>query len=159
MVERKLLRRFMHNEYIYHMDSRSSQWLHTHKVSMFHFDLLASLKHMHQEIIYHKREYSYGPGRADGLYIVKLQEDGRGVKFFLEVDDGANEFDKVQKYELCRQGRDWKWKFWADPLKTGTVSFPLVLVVTDRPIPGSDIVTVRACKPGSNYLEVLTNGS
>lgn len=49
----------------------------------------------------------------------------------------------------------WKREFWADPLKKGRVSFPAILVVTEREIQGSDVLTVKVCEPGSDYLEVL----
>ncbi len=58
------------------------------------------------------------------------------------MDDGANEFYKIAKYEAYKKSGLWRRECWADPLNSGTVSFPLVLVVTDREIPRSDIITV-----------------
>lgn len=53
-------------------------------------------------------------GQADALYAIQTREDG-GVLFFLEADDGANQFDKVEKYDQYRAGRQWINEPWADP--------------------------------------------
>ena len=161
MTERGVVKRFRHGEYLYHIGKRSSQWLHTHGVTSFHFDLLHSLRHP-QEIAYHVREVAYGEeGRADALYYLKLREDGSGVKFFLEWDDGRNYWSKWEQYENYARSRTWLLKeFWADPLKSGRPSFPVILVVTERDLkpPKSELLTVRICRPGSDYLGVLLNG-
>jgi len=51
-------------------------------------------------------------------------------------------------------------EFWADPLKSGRPSFPVILVVSDREIkrPESELLSVRICKPKSDYLGVLLSG-
>jgi hypothetical protein len=155
MVEKKLIRRFKQDEYIYYCGEKSRQWFHTHCITMFHFDLYFSLREP-QEIFYFKREFIYPGGRADALYILRLNSDGSGIKFFLEWDDEGNEFDKIAKYEAYFKSRAWLGEFWADPLRTGRLAFPVVLVVTEREIRGSEVINVKRSKPGSRYLEVLT---
>ena len=51
-------------------------------------------------------------------------------------------------------------EFWADPLKTGRPSFPVILVVTERELqlPESKLLRVKMCKPKSDYLGVLLSG-
>ena len=158
MTENKMLQRFKHgHEYIYYTGEKSTQWLHTHGVTMFHFGLLYSLRPP-QEILYHRREHEYPGGRADALYILKLRDDGSGIKFFLEWDDGRNYWGKWEQYESYARSRTWMVKeFWADPLKSGRPSFPAILVVTERELekPKSELLRVRACRPGDDYLGVL----
>jgi hypothetical protein len=158
VTEQGHIRRIRHKgEYLYYIGKRSAQWQHTHNVTMFHFSLLFSLRKP-QEIVYHKREVAYGEGRADALYYLKLHEDGGGVKFFLEWDDGKNYWTKWEQYEAYARSRTWLLKeFWADPLKSGRPSFPVILVVTERDLqpPKSELLTVRICRPGDDYLGVL----
>ena len=151
MVEAGQINRFMAEEYMHYIGKKSKQWRHIREVTKFYIYMLESK----EEIIYYKKEFDYPGGRADAFYIVGGKV---GKKFFLEMDDGQNEFDKIQKYEKFKQSGLWKREWWADPLKSGRVSFPLILVVSEREIPGSEIVTIKTCKPGSNYLEVLTDG-
>lgn len=160
MAEKEIIHRFKHGyEYVYYCGHRSTQWYHTHCVSMFHFDLLFSLRKP-QEIVYQKKEFEYPGGRADALYYVKLREDGSGIKFFLEWDDGKNYWGKFEQYEAYARGRTWMKEFWADPLKTGRPSFPVILVVTERELqlPESELLRVKMCKPKSDYLGVLLSG-
>lgn len=156
--ERKMVRRFKYGEYVYHVGKKSSQWFHKYNVTKFHFDIEFNLQKPHQQIIYHKREYEYPFGRADALYYVQLEQGGGGVKFFLEMDDETNKFDKIKKYEQYRESKVWIREFWADPLKRGNISFPMVVVVSRRNIPESNIVKVVHCKPGDDYLEAIING-
>lgn len=146
--------RVMCQEYIYYLGKRNRQWKHMADVTQFHFDVLFRLN-KHSDIIYHKREFEYTGGKADALYIVGGEV---GKKFFLEMDDMRNEFLKVEQYENYFKSGIWKREFWADPLKSGRVSFPLLLVVTERKIPGSEIIKVVTCKQGSNYVEALKSG-
>lgn len=160
MVEKGIIRRFKHGyEYVYYCGNKSVQWYHIHCVSMFHFELLFSLRKP-QEIVYCKHEFEYSGGRADALYYVKLREDGGGIKFFLEWDDGKNYWDKFGKYEEYAKSRAWLKESWADPLKTGRPSFPAVLVITERELqlPEAGLLRVKICKPGENYLGVLLDG-
>jgi len=151
---RKTLNRFRYGyEYLYHIGKRSSQWLHMHDVTMFHFDLQSQLKGT-QRITYHKREYEYHGGRADGLYII-IDDKGNGVKFFLEMDDMQNEFDKIAKYEEYFRSRAWEREVWADPLKKGVPRFPTILIVTNREISRSDKLRVITCTKKSNYMEAV----
>ena len=97
----------------------------------FHFTLLKELKSW-QKILYWKHEYKYPYGIADGLYVVKTTLDS-GIKFFLEMDDGNNEFDKISRYEAYCNSRKWESEPWADPLGKGVKTFPLVVIATPRP--------------------------
>ncbi len=156
--QRNMVRRFKYGEYVYYVGKKSSQWLHKYNVTKFHFDIEFKLKKPEQQIVYYKREYEYPYGRADALYYIQLQQDGSGVKFFLEYDDEGNEFDKIKKYEEYRESKTWMREFWADPLKRGNVSFPVVVVVSERDIPKSNIVKVVHCKPGDDYLGAIIDG-
>jgi len=157
MVKKGLLNRFKHgHEYVYHIGKKTTQWLHTHMVTMFYFELMDYLQESYK-IFYYKRELEYLNGRADGFYIITTNK-GNGVKFFLEYDDMRNEFDKTQKYEEYFKSMLWKQEWWADPFKKGIYSFPIVLVVTTRSVPNSNIIKLVTCKPGENYMEALLNG-
>lgn len=156
--QRNMVRRFKYGEYVYYVGKKSSQWLHKYNVTKFHFDIEFKLKKPEQQIVYYKREYEYPYGRADALYYIQLQQDGSGVKFFLEYDDEGNEFDKIKKYEEYRKSKLWLREFWADPLKRGNVTFPMVVVVSEKDIPKSNIVKVVHCKPGDAYLEAIIDG-
>jgi len=155
LESKKLVKRFKHGEYIYHIEPKTCQWAHTKAVTDFHFELMFSLERP-DDILYYKREFEYGYGRADALYIVRVGNGG--IKFFLEMDDEGNEFDKIAKYEEYFKSGLWRREFFADPLKNGRVSFPVVLVVTEREIPASEVVTVKTWRKGDNYLEVLLSG-
>jgi len=111
-------------EYIYHQGRRSAKWRHWLELARFHFALLEELKSW-QRIIFWQNEVKYPFGVADGLYVVKTTLDS-GLTFFLEVDDGNNVFDKVQKYRAYHAGRQWRREWW------GADGFPLVLIVTPR---------------------------
>lgn len=147
MHKRELLERFQpgrRHEYVYHADRRSAKWRHWLDLNKFHFGLLQELKSW-QKILYWDFEVKYPGGMADGFYIVKTYLQG-GVMFFLEMDDGANKFDKLQKYLAYQQGRAWKKEWWAKE------SFPLVLIVTPRAGEIDDLV--RRCK-AEMFFKVL----
>ena len=144
MVEEKLLNRFRlgpREEYIYYQGKRSEKWRHWLLLNGFHFSLLSELKSW-QKVLFYKHEYKYSCGIADGLYVVRTTMDS-GIKFFLEIDDGQNEFDKVSRYESYMMSKKWEQEPWADPLKKGTKSFPLLVVATQREIPQGSIKVVR----------------
>ncbi|MDD5487165.1 MAG: hypothetical protein PHW65_06395 [Dehalococcoidales bacterium] len=161
MVKKQMLNRCKYGpEYVYFRGQRSGQWVHTCDVTAFHWDLCFSLRKP-QEVVYYKREVEYPGGRADALYYIKLEGNGSGIKFFLEYDDGKNYFGKFEQYEEYARSRTWILKeFWADPLKSGRPSFPVILVVSDREIkrPESELLRVKMCKPKSDYLGVLLSG-
>lgn len=153
MVKRGMLKRFRHGgEYVYHIGPRSSQWQHIRKISLFYLRLEENLKPW-QKILFYRREYDYGFGRADALYIVQTTIDGGGVKFFLEMDDMTHKFDKVVKYEEYYHSRLWLEEEWAT--LNGKTSFPVVLVVSERAIFKSKTITVMTCRPEDNVLTVL----
>ena len=160
MAERKVINRCrLGQEYAYFRGPKSSQWVHIAEVTDFHWKVFYALREG-QEVVYYKREAEYPGGRADALYYLKLEPDGSGLKFFLEYDDGGNRFDKLERYEVYAKSGEWVNEFWADPLKTGRPSFPLVLVVSDREISryGIEVIRVKVCRPGDNYMEVLLYG-
>jgi hypothetical protein len=132
MVKQGLLGRFRidsRHQYIYHEGKRSAKWRHWLMINEFHFALTSALR-QGQRVLYYQLEYRYPHGQADGLYVVKTKPDG-GVMFFLEMDDGANQFDKVENYERYYLSRQWTQEPWADPKGTGPV-FPMVACVTPR---------------------------
>lgn len=134
LAANRLLYRFRldsREQYIYHTDkTRSTKWRHWLAINEFHFTLKKRLK-AGQRLLHYQLEYRYSHGQADALYVVKTKHDG-GVLFFLEADDGANQFDKVEKYEKYYMGRQWVNEPWADPLDKGIAAFPMVVVVTPR---------------------------
>lgn len=109
----------------------SHKWRHWEAVNRFHFTLFQGLKAW-QQIHLYQFEVSYGPGIADGFYVLKTTIDGAGIKFFLEVDLGGNEFNKVRLYNQAYEDRKWQHLLWADPFKSGEVIFPQIWVVTKR---------------------------
>ena len=152
MHKRELVQRFrpgQRQEYVYYVDrARSAKWRHWLDLNRFHFGLLAELKAW-QRIIYWDHEVKYPGGVADGFYIVKTSLEG-GVMFYLEMDDGANKFDKLQKYLAYQQSRAWKKEWWAQE------SFPLVLIVTPRA--GEIGEMVRRCK-AEQFFKVMRKES
>lgn len=151
MHKRELVQRFrpgQRHEYVYYLEKKSSKWRHWLDLNRFHFGLLAELKQW-QRIIYWDFEVRYPYGQADGFYIVKTSLQG-GVMFFLEMDDGANKFDKLLKYLTYQQSRIWKKEWWAQE------SFPLVLIVTPRA--GEIGELVRRCK-AEQFFKVMRKES
>lgn len=138
----ELVQRFKpgaHGEYVYHLDpKRSAKWRHWLDLNRFHFGLMRELKSW-QKVLYWDHEVKYPGGQADGFYIVKTSLEG-GVMFFLEMDDGSNKFDKLQKYMTYKDSRQWKSQWWAKD------SFPLVLIVTPRVVEIGNLV--QKCKAG-----------
>jgi hypothetical protein len=133
MAKDKLLNRFRldsKEQYIYHLERRSAKWAHWLAVNEFHFALLRRLS-ARQRVLFHQVEYRYPFGQADGIYAIQTRPDG-GVLFFLEMDDGANQFDKVEQYERYYLSRRWVSEPWSDPLQKGVPVFPMVVVVTPR---------------------------
>jgi hypothetical protein len=115
-------------DYIYFLNW-SQKWNHWLNLNRFHYQLLSELSSW-QKVLRYDFEVSYGPGIADGFYCVRTTIDGRGRKFFVEVDDDQNNpFDK--KYSQAMNG--WQDTWWADPMGNGRKSFPLVVVWTVRP--------------------------
>ncbi len=127
MHRQELVSRFRtgRNEYIYHLGRRSQKWRHWLDLARFHFTLKTELKSW-QKILFWQHEVKYDFGIADGFYIIRTTIDGGRLQFFLEVDDGNNSFDKIQKYRAYHASRAWRQEFW------GPDGFPRVLIVTPR---------------------------
>ena len=147
MCQREMIERFREkkcDEYIYHLGRRSQKWQHWLDLNRFHFSLLKDLKQW-QKIIYWDYEVRYLYGVADALYVLKLTLDNVGLSFFLEMDDGANKFDKIQKYMAYQQSKTWVKEWWGQ-------AFPLVVVVTPRVEEIKELV--RRCK-AEKFFRVL----
>lgn len=95
MVAGDEVRRLPDGEHLFYAGKRSRQWKHMRDVTRFHFNVLFSLE-KYSDLLYYKREVEYPGGRADALYIVGGDVN---IKFFLEMDDGKNEFKKIEQYE------------------------------------------------------------
>ena len=129
MAEREQLSRFRHggrDEYIYHLGERSQKWKHWLDVNRFHFSLLRDLRQW-QRIAYYDFEHRYPYGQADAFYIIKLTLQGDCIMFFLEMDDGQNKMDKIQKYMSYEKSRKWQSEFWGQD-----GNFPLILIISQR---------------------------
>ena len=114
--------------YIYYSDEkRSAKWRHWLSINEFHFALTASLR-QGQRVLYYQLEYRYSHGQSDGLYVIQTRTGG-GVMFFLEMDDGANQFDKVENYERYYMSRQWAQESWQPK---DVPVFPMVVCVTPR---------------------------
>ena len=156
MVEEKHLKRFRmgpREEYIYYQGKRSEKWRHWLLLNGFHFSLLSDLKSW-QKVLYWRHEYKYPYGIADGLYVVRTTLES-GIKFFLEVDDGQNDFDKVGRYEAYMMSRKWEGESWADPLNRGVKTFPMLVVATKREIPKSDTIKIITIERQERYKDLL----
>jgi hypothetical protein len=68
--------------------------------------------------------------------------------FFLEMDDGANKFDKLQKYLAYQQSQVWRKEWWGQ-------SFPLVVIVTPRVKEISELV--KRCE-AERFFKVVEKG-
>ena len=129
MYQRELINRFRNHsrdEYIYHLGKKSQKWRHWLDLNRFHFSLLADLRQW-QKLIYWDFEVKYPYGQADGFYVIRLTLQKDGLMFFLEMDDGANKFDKIQKYTTYQQSYLWQKEWWGKQ-----EIFPLVVIVTPR---------------------------
>src|SRR5690606_15403087 len=74
-------------------------------------------------------EMVFFTGRCDGFFVV--EHKGKRRKFFVEVDRATAPFNKAAIYNGLLQ-TNWESESWADPLKRGVISFPLVVVMTIR---------------------------
>ena len=135
MVAGDEVRRLPDGEHLFYAGKRSRQWKHMRDVTRFHFNVLFSLE-KYSDLLYYKREVEYPGGRADALYIVGGDVN---IKFFLEMDDGANKFDKVSKYMAYADSRKWQGEFWG---RDG--NFPLILIISLRLEEIAD--TIKRCK-------------
>lgn len=129
LYNKKAVKRFRldsREDFIYHLDGKVSQkWPHWDALNEFHFWYAAKGK-----IVLYEFEVPYGPGQADGFYVVRT--GGRNTKFFLEIDTlTSGPFEKVSLYNAAYAGY-WGGEWWADPLQSGYVSFPQIVIVTPR---------------------------
>lgn len=156
MVGNKLIqrKRVDRGEYVYYL-TWSQKWNHWLSINQFHYQLKSELSSW-QKILYYDFEVSYGAGIADGFYVLKTTLDGKGRKFFLEVDSTEIPAERIKQYEFIHRA-GWKDEWWADPLKRGVVAFPLVVVYTVRPkvIPDSDSIKVCVVEIGDNVLRKI----
>lgn len=134
MVDRGLIQRTRFSstdEFIYHL-GWTEKWNHWLNLNRFHYQLKSELSSW-QKLLRYDFEVSYGPGIADGFYALQTTIDGKGRKFFVEIDDDCNNpWGKFRKYAAAKEG-DWQEQWWADPLGTARNSFPLLVVWTVRP--------------------------
>lgn len=153
MVENKIInrKRVDRGEYVYYL-TWSQKWHHWLQINQFHYQLKSELSSW-QKILYYDFEVSYGAGIADGFYVLKTTIDGKGRKFFLEVDSTENPAERIKQYELIHRA-GWKDEWWADPLKRGVISFPQVVVYTIRPkmIPESENIKVVVVQVGDDGI-------
>jgi len=150
MYQRELINRFRchaREEYIYYLGKKSAKWKHWLDMNRFHFSLLADLKQW-QKVVYWDFEVKYLYGQADGFYVIKLTLQNTGIMFFLEMDDGANKFDKLQKYLAYQQSQVWRKEWWGQ-------SFPLVVIVTPRVKEISELV--KRCE-AERFFKVVEKG-
>lgn len=157
MTEKGLLQRkkIDRGEFVYFLEW-SKKWHHWLTINTFHYQLKDELSAW-QKITHYEYEVPYGQGIADAFYIVKTTLDGKGKKFFLEVDDDSlNPWEKTQQYEFAYRG-EWQGEWWADPLQKGKISFPLIVVYTVRPrvIKPSEIVNLRVISMGDPVKQAI----
>jgi len=126
------------SEYVYHQGRRSAKWRHWLDLNRFHFAIIGALKSW-QEILYWDFEVRYPFGQADAFYQIKTTIQGDGIMFFVEMDDGGNKFDKIQKYLAYWRGKTWRGEWWSKGV------FPLVVIITPRAKEISGLVK-KCCK-------------
>lgn len=127
LYDNKMVKRFRldTNENIYYLGNKSNKWTHWDNLNTSHFKMMEK----GIQILYYNLEFFYKYGRADGFYCVDTGE--KRIKFFLEVDNGG-EMDKISRYEKLYRDPDWQSSFIADPLNSGIISFPIIVILTER---------------------------
>lgn len=125
MYEKKQVNRFrFEREFIYYLNRKNQGWQSIVLLNKLYFDIKAKGK-----IIKYQPEMEFFSGRCDGFFVAEFQDKRK--KFFVEVDRGTAPFKKASIYNTLLQ-TDWEGEWWADPLKRGVISFPLVVVLTMR---------------------------
>jgi len=127
MYKEGLVRRFRecpHGEYVYHLGRKTPAWQSILALNKLYFDMDTKGK-----VLKFQPELEFFSGRCDGFFVVEYS--GKRKKFFCEIDRGTTAFKKADIYNNLLQ-TDWESEWWADPLKRGVISFPLVVVVTLR---------------------------
>lgn len=124
MFREGIVRRFRDGEYIYHLERKRQGWQSILQLNRFYFSIATKGK-----ILFYQPELEFFSGRCDGFLVVEF--GGKRKKFFVEVDRATCPFKKATVYNSLLQTA-WEGEFWADPLKHGVISFPLVVVLTLR---------------------------
>lgn len=124
MFNNKEVKRFRHREFIYYVGKKKPDWKSIIALNNLYFNIRARGK-----VIQFQPELPFLTGRCDAFFVAEYQ--GRKRKFFIEVDRGTTPFNKANIYNALLQ-TDWEKEAWADPLKRGVISFPLVVVLTIR---------------------------
>ncbi|MFA5559588.1 MAG: hypothetical protein WDA59_09115 [Methanofastidiosum sp.] len=120
----KRFRESSHGEYIYHLERRTQGWQSILALNKFYFSIVAKGK-----VLLYQPEMEFFSGRCDGFFVAEYE--GKRKKFFVEVDRATAPFKKADIYNALLQ-TGWETEPWADPLKNGVISFPLIVVLTIR---------------------------
>lgn len=124
MFNNKEVKRFRHREFIYYVGKKNQGWQSIVALNNLYFDIRAKGK-----AIQFQPELVFFSGRCDGFFVAEYR--GKKRKFFVEIDRATAPFNKASIYNTLLQ-TDWENEPWADPLKRGVISFPLVVVLTIR---------------------------
>ncbi len=124
MYRRKQLNRFREKEFIYFLGRKRSGWQSIVILNDLYFSMRGRGK-----VIQFYPELEFISGRCDGFFCVEC--NGIRKKFFVEVDRGTAPFKKASIYNMLLHAA-WETESWADPLRKGLISFPLVVVMTLR---------------------------
>jgi len=118
------IRRFRMKEYIYYIERKKQDFMSTLALNSLCFDIRSKGK-----ILQYQPEMVFFSGRCDGFFVAEYR--GKKRKFFVEIDRATTPFNKASIYNALLQ-TSWEGEPWADPLKRGVISFPLVVVMTIR---------------------------
>lgn len=118
------VKRFRQKEFIYHIGRKKQGWQSILALNNLYFAIKKK-----GIIIQFQPEMVFFTGRCDGFFVV--EHKGKRRKFFVEVDRATAPFNKAAIYNGLLQ-TNWESESWADPLKRGVISFPLVVVMTIR---------------------------
>lgn len=138
----KRFREFGHGEYIYHVCRKTHDWASVVALNRLYFAIAAR-----GNVIMYQPEMEFYSGRCDGFIVAEF--GGKKKKFFVEIDRGTAPFKKATVYNALLSSV-WADQWWADPLKRGVISFPLVVVLTNRP----QVVERDFVKAKFNYINL-----
>lgn len=124
MTDQKKVKRFKSREYVYYLDKLKPDRKSILIINSLYFDIVKKGK-----VIKYQPEMVFFSGRCDGFFVAEYK--GKKKKFFVEVDRGTANFNKVKIYNTLLR-TDWRIEWWADPLMRKVISFPLVVVLTNR---------------------------
>ncbi len=120
----KGFREHEHGEFVYHLCRKTPDWQSVLALNRLYFAIAEKGKN-----IYFQPEMEFFSGRCDGFFVAEYR--GKRKKFFVEVDRATAPFKKADIYNILLQTA-WEAEPWADPLKNGVISFPLIVVLTIR---------------------------